>query len=164
MNRQDILTLIQFNIWANDRLLAACEQLTDDAFIRAVTPDPGWGSLRGILVHALDTEYGWRSILQEEDGDTILDSADFPTLSTLRTRWEVENRAWLDYVSNLTDEQIQRAGDDGALNVWQTIMHVVMHGIQHRSEAAVIMTEAGHSPGELDFDRFLRECAADDRD
>lgn len=164
MNRQDILTLIQFNIWANDRLLATCEQLTDDAFIQAVTPDPGWGSLRGILVHALDTEYGWRSILQEEDGDTILDSADFPTLSTLKARWEVENRAWLDYVSNLTDEQIQRAGDDGALNVWQTIMHVVMHGIQHRSEAAVIMTEAGHSPGELDFDRFLRECAADDRD
>ena len=42
---------------------------------------------------------------------------------------------------------------------WQTIMHVVTHGIQHRGEAATFLTGYGHSPGELDFDFFLLEQA-----
>ena len=41
--------------------------------------------------------------------------------------------------------------------IWQTILHVVAHGIQHRSEAAAILTGYGHSPGEMDFDLFLNE-------
>jgi uncharacterized damage-inducible protein DinB len=41
--------------------------------------------------------------------------------------------------------------------VWQTIVHVVNHGTQHRSEAAAILTGYGQSPGELDFDTFLIE-------
>jgi uncharacterized damage-inducible protein DinB len=36
-------------------------------------------------------------------------------------------------------------------------MHVIMHGIQHRSEAAFILTGYGHSPGELDFGVFMQE-------
>ena len=36
------------------------------------------------------------------------------------------------------------------------ILHVVTHGIQHRSEAAVSLTGYDQSPGELDFDLFLK--------
>lgn len=35
-------------------------------------------------------------------------------------------------------------------------MHVVIHGVQHRSEAAAILTDYGWSPGDLDFDVFLK--------
>lgn len=61
MPKSDLSTLIRFNFWANDRILAACKPLPADEFVRQHKPDPGWGSLRGILVHILDAEYGWRS-------------------------------------------------------------------------------------------------------
>ena len=160
MNKNDISTLIHFNFWANGRILAACEHLSPDEFTREVTSDPGWGSLRGILVHTLDTEFGWRSILQAQDANIILEASDFADAAALKARWDIERAAWLDYVTNLSNESINQGyGKDSqnGLKVWQTILHVVTHGIQHRGEAAFILTGYGHSPGELDFDVFLQE-------
>lgn len=160
MNKSDVSTLIHFNFWANDRILKACERISADQFTRLHAPDPGWGSLRGILVHTLDAEYGWRSVLQSLNADDILEADDFAGVQALKSRWGMERAVWLDYVAELSDENINRSyGDDSpnGTKVWQTILHVVTHGIQHRSEAAAILTGYGQSPGELDFDLFLKE-------
>jgi uncharacterized damage-inducible protein DinB len=160
MNKNDLITLIRFNFWANARILAACAHLSAEQFTREVTPDPGWGSLRGILVHTLDAEYGWRSVLQGQDEEGVLEAADFADVAALKDRWEVERAAWLDYVASLSDEDVNQGyGDDPQRGpkVWQMVLHVVAHGIQHRSEAASILTGYGSSPGELDFYLFLRE-------
>jgi len=159
MNKYDITTLVRFNFWANEKLLAACETLPPDAFARPVTPDPGWGSLRGVLVHILDTEFGWRSILQAQDDGTILAEADFPAAAALKTRWEAEKTAWFEYLDSLPGADLEKGYGENPQNsplVWQTILHVVTHGIQHRGEAAMLLTGYGCSPGELDFDLFLR--------
>ena len=160
MNTSDILTLIAYNFWADDRILTTCERITAEAFIQGVAPNPGWGSLRGILVHALDTEYGWRLILQAQDASKVLEEADFADVATLKSRWEVERAAWLAYGAGLSEDSLNNGyGADPATSpkVWQTIVHVVNHGTQHRSEAAAILTAYGQSPGELDFDLFLKE-------
>ncbi len=159
MNKSEIETFVRFNFWANERLLEACQQLSADEFTQAVTPDPGWGSLRGILVHTLDTEYGWRMNLQSDDSDVILNESDFPDVASLITRWEQEKASWADFLDSLTDESLNQGyGDNPAesAKVWQIIMHVVMHSIQHRAEAATFLTALGHSPGELDFAVFMR--------
>jgi uncharacterized damage-inducible protein DinB len=39
------------------------------------------------------------------------------------------------------------------------MVHVLNHGTQHRSEAAVLLTELGRSPGDLDLVDFLEERA-----
>ncbi|MEW6086092.1 MAG: DinB family protein [Chloroflexota bacterium] len=160
MYKADISALIAYNFWADDRILTACEQVSVDEFTREITPNPGWGSLRGILVHALDTEYGWRLILQAQDASEIMDEADFADVATLRTRWDVERMAWLTYESGLNEVTLNKGyGEDpkASLKVWQKIVHVVNHGTQHRSEAAAVLTGFGQSPGELDFDTFLAE-------
>ncbi len=163
MNKNDIVTLVHFNFWANDRILAACEHISADEFMRPFAPDPGWGSLRGILAHTLDTEYGWRSVLQALDSDEILEADDFADVAALKARWGIERAAWFDYAAGLSDESLGLSCGDNpqnGLKVWQTIFHVVTHGVQHRSEAAAILTGYGQSPGELDFDLFLRENSA----
>ncbi len=160
MDKNEIATLLYFNFWANDRILASCERISVDEFTRLHTPDPGWGSLRGILVHTLDTEYGWRSVLQALDEENIMEADDFADVPALRTRWDIERTAWFNYVARLSDESINLGYvEDPSTDtkVWQTILHVVTHGIQHRSEAAAILTGYGQSPGELDFDLFLQE-------
>lgn len=157
MDVRDIHTLVEYNIWANERILAACRGLTEAAYTRPVTPDPGWGSLNGILVHALDAEYGWRVVLQGQDDAGILDAADFPDVATLQARWDVEHAAWRAYVAGLDAPPLNAPHAEGRPTVAQVIAHVVNHGTQHRSEAAAILTGEGCSPGELDFYLFLRE-------
>ena len=160
MEKLEIETLVQFNFWANDRILEACEQLPFEKLKQPITPDPGWGNLLGILVHILDAEYGWRSVLQSRSSEEILQPDDFADIAALRSRWEAERSAWTAYVSSLSTDMINQS--DGAdpqhkLTVWQTIMHVVAHGVHHRSEAAAILTGLDQSPSELDFDVFLWE-------
>lgn len=40
--------------------------------------------------------------------------------------------------------------------VWQMIARVLNHGTQHRSEAAYLLAGYGHSPGDLDFNYYVR--------
>jgi uncharacterized damage-inducible protein DinB len=40
---------------------------------------------------------------------------------------------------------------------WHLLYHVFSHGIQHRSEAAAMLTDYGQSPGNIDFTIFLSE-------
>ncbi|MBI1298872.1 hypothetical protein GC175_28405 [bacterium] len=160
MDKAALSSLIAFNFWANNRILATCERISADDFVRTVTPNPGWRSLREILVHVLDTEYGWRSVLQSQDATTILDAADFADVAALTAHWQTEQAAWFAYDARLRQEDLDAPYDvnaENGLTVWQRIAHVVMHGIQHRSEAAAILTGYGQSPGELDFDVFLQE-------
>lgn len=158
MHKNDIETLIAYSFWADSEILTACEGLSPDDFTRPVTPDPGWHSLRGTLVHLLDTVYGWRVALQNLPDAGVLREANFPDVASLRRRWQAEEAAWLDYLASLdeaalnavwrTEETIQRTR-------WQTILHVVNDGTYHRSEAATMLTGYGRSPGELDFEGYL---------
>ena len=157
----ELRALVAFTGWANERILAACELLPDGALGAPASPDPGWGSLRGILVHALDTEYGWRMLLQGQDASELLSEADFPDVAALRARWAEERAAWRAYLDALSEDAIGApygAGQGGPA-VWQTVLHVVVHGVQHRAEVAAILTGYGCSPGDLDFDVFLADAS-----
>lgn len=159
MPKNQLILLMQYNFWANGRILATCAQLSWDVFTRPVQPDPGWGNLRAILIHTLDTEMGWRHHLQAHEEDTILQEANFTDFAMLKAQWQAEQQAWHNYLTELPPEDIHTTPAGGHLTIWQTILHVIMHSAQHRSEAATILTSHGRSPGELDFDVFLRQNA-----
>jgi uncharacterized damage-inducible protein DinB len=61
------------------------------------------------------------------------------------------------FLAGLTDEWLASLGD--GVPMWQMLAHLANHGTQHRSEAAVILTEAGRSPGDLDMIFFAEELA-----
>jgi hypothetical protein len=50
----------------------------------------------------------------------------------------------------------------GGRPLWQCLAHVVNHGTQHRSEAAMVLTHWGQSPGELDLIYYPAEWEAID--
>ena len=65
------------------------------------------------------------------------------------------------FLASIREEDLTRhiegVTDEGTAYVdliWHSMMHVLFHGAQHRSEAAEIVTEYGFSPGELDFFRI----------
>lgn len=163
MNKQELLTLYDYNYWANERILRATARVSPADF---VAPHAfSHGGLRGTLVHALSAEWIWRVRCQEAVFPTaLLQEADFPTFTDLRMRWQQEEAAMRAYVSSLSDEQINHPifykSTDGApyeALLWQLLVHIVNHGTQHRSEAAAMVTDLGHSPGNIDLIIYLRE-------
>ncbi len=162
MNREYFSTLYDYNYWANERILRTTEKASDADFIAPTKHS--YGSLRGTLAHILAAEWIWLSRWQGVSPTALLGENDFPTLASLRGRWREEEQKMRAFVGALRDEDFTRViqyksvrGDPFARPFWQMLTHVVNHGTQHRGEAAAMLTEFGHSPGDLDFTVFLNE-------
>ena len=161
MNTQDIQLLYQYNHWANKRILDTAEILPVEQFL-APAPYPH-GTLRSTLTHTLSAECIWRRRWQGEAPIPGMKPEDFPTFDTLRASWLEEETTLNAFIGSLTDEKLKAAfqyktprGDLMENILWQAMAHVINHGTQHRSEAAAILTELQHSPGDIDFIVFLR--------
>jgi uncharacterized damage-inducible protein DinB len=89
---------------------------------------------------------------------------DFPTFGSLQEYWKTEKKNLMAFVENISEETLgstihyQTMGGKPYHNtLWHLMVHLVNHGTQHRSEAAAMLTDFGHSPGDLDFIMYLRE-------
>ena len=164
MNLNDISLIYEYNYWATRRILEAGGQVSLEQFIN--TTGHSLGSLRGTLVHTLDSEHAWRMLLQHNTLDyfRMMKEEDFSTFEILETRWQEEERSMRDYLASITDGDLSGyiryttpEGERRERVLWHCLLHIVNHGTQHRSEAAAILTDYGHSPGGLDFTAFLNE-------
>ena len=159
MRIEDIQLLFEYNAWANQRILAAAENLTAEQL--QASNDLGWGSLHGMLVHTLDAEWGWRNFLSERADLPVLTADDFADLAAIRARWADEDAALARYLKSLTDADLDgkidyEAGGEARYHIlWHCLVHMINHGTQHRSECAALLTQLGHSPGDMDFTVFL---------
>jgi uncharacterized damage-inducible protein DinB len=75
----------------------------------------------------------------------------------LATRWAAEWAAMDAFVATIDDAWLAR--DDEGVPFAGMLRHLANHDTQHRSEAAVLLTQAGHSPGELDMINWLEDRA-----
>lgn len=165
MTRDDLVTLYDYNYWANARILDAAARLTEEQFQTIVT-GLSHGSVRATLVHALAAENIWRQrCLEGVSPKTLLQEADLPTLDLLRRLWAEEETAMRAGLARLSDEALNRPiaymttrGAPMEDILWQILAHVVNHGTQHRAETAVALTAFGRSPGDVDLIVYLRRC------
>ena len=162
MRAAELQTLVAYNVWADRRVLDAVERIAPDALSSPASVSHG--SLLGTLAHIYAAESIWRLRCEVGVSPTALPTAsDFPTLGALRERWEDEAHAWRAFVATLTDADAQRTvrytttrGAAFETPLWQIVVHVVNHGTQFRAEAAVLLTQHGASPGDLDLIAYLR--------
>jgi uncharacterized damage-inducible protein DinB len=162
MNIQDILTLYKYNQWANGLILNAAANVTPEQFLADATFPHG--GLRGTLTHTLFAEWIWRNRWEGNSPTFRIQPEEFPTVEYLRERWMKEEKLLMEFVETLTDEKLvntfQYKNTKGAAFeqvLWKAMAHVVNHGTQHRAEAAAMLTDLGHSPGDVDLIYFLNE-------
>jgi uncharacterized damage-inducible protein DinB len=153
MNPQDIQTLFDYTYWANGRILAASAKVSEAQFTAPASHS--WGSLRGTLIHMLDTEYGWRMICQHDTETPVLTDAGLPTLADIANRWREEETAMRAYLASLSDADL--SGTVRKRQLQHYLFHIANHSTLHRSECAVMLTDFGASPGDVDFTDFLNE-------
>ncbi|MEY2816777.1 MAG: hypothetical protein RL275_240 [Chloroflexota bacterium] len=162
MNKEYIQTLYRYNQWSNARILNAAAKLSPEQFL--ANSEYPHHYLLGVLTHTLFAEWIWRKRWVGESPTTRFKPEDFPTFESLRSRWSQEEAELMAFVRQVNDETLNApfyyTSTEGVKYeniLWESMAHVVNHGMQHRSEAAAILTELGSSPGDLDFILFTRK-------
>jgi uncharacterized damage-inducible protein DinB len=155
MRRDEVQEQLDYLVWMRDRVLAAAADLNESEFRSGDTVTTR--DLRATLAHQVECEWAWRIRLSDGAfpvGD--LRPADYPTLDALAARWRDEERALRQWFDGLSDATLAAPppGDDNPLAMWRYLVYVVNHGTVQFTEAAVLLTRLGHSPGELGFLAF----------
>jgi uncharacterized damage-inducible protein DinB len=175
MNIDEIKLLYEYNDWADARILAACARVSPEQYAAPTPTVTGHDGLRATMVHMLDNLWQWRITLQGYYAEPLADEAAydatelhedaFPTLAALQARWQIEQRELRAHLDTLIEETLNgriRYVIPGAVRdhvVWHILLDVIFHAMQHRTEAAALLTGYGQSPGDLDFTLFLNERA-----
>ncbi|MEX0800968.1 MAG: DinB family protein [Dehalococcoidia bacterium] len=157
-----IRALFEHNEWANDRLLDAASQVSEEELTRVRGPD--CGSLQDILMHILASHLvaiaTWKmqppALAKVESGKAA---------EAMRESYSRVHATLRELVDSLTDESLDASMEmhnptkDGKWRTWQrpawqVALSLGSHAMQHRGEAAMILTELGHSPGEIDYSYY----------
>lgn len=152
MRHADIRFLFDYERWATRRVLLSATAVDPATWsAERVVDERGLG---GILLHQFGAHQRWRHGLSGAAGERPRpERGPLPTVSELSAAWDVEWLAFDTWFDALTEDDLAGRVED--LVVWQCLAHLANHGTQHRSEAAVLLTEAGRSPGDLDMLDFI---------
>jgi len=157
-----VRSLYRYNRWANAQVLRAAAKLTpaqlhDTGRVEGKS-GASFDSLHDTLVHTLAAQWLYLERWHGRSPRAMPEPAQFAGLAAIRARWDEIERETQAFLGTLDDarlgETIAYTNFEGvrwAYPLWQQMVHQVNHATQHRSEAAMLLTSAGHSPGGLDY-------------
>ena len=155
-----VRSLYRYNTWANARIVETAAKLTP-----AQLREPGGASFDSVhdtLVHTLGAQWLYLERWHGRSPRAMPAPAEFADLDAIRRRWDAIERDTQTFLGGLTDARLGETiaytnfqGERWAYPLWQQMIHQVNHATQHRSEAAMLLTKLGHSPGWLDLLHFV---------
>jgi uncharacterized damage-inducible protein DinB len=159
--KTDVIRIFSdYHTWANERILAACDGLSDAQFVAAGSAS--FSSIRDTLVHTMWAQWNWLLRWRGEPNPPRFDPAAYPDVGAVRRHWAAIDGETHAFVAGLDEAALETTcryvnsrDEPMAHPLWQLMLHQVNHGTQHRSEVAAILTEYGHSPGWMDFTVYL---------
>jgi uncharacterized damage-inducible protein DinB len=138
------------------RLLKCAAQVSPEDYRKQ--PGYGRGSIHDLFLHLLSAERLWRLGLELGKQLPPLDSEEFPGLEAIQAGAAGEQAAWELLLESLSAAEIEaemsltdRRGRQWNMPRWRILQHVILHGMQHHTELAQLLTAAGQSPGDIDF-------------
>ena len=157
-----IQQLYGYNSEMTERVLRVAADIDRHAFTgRLVEGQP---SIRDVLVHICEAQSGhvatWNAYLRGvEPGPGPLAASDYRDAAAVSGLWAVVRTGTDEFLAALASDAdlertYRRTSSTGVVmerRLWEGMIHVANHGTQHRSEAALLLTSLGHSPGDLDF-------------
>ena len=158
--------LMEYNYWANGLIVKHVEKLTADQFLEQIPLFKA--NLRDILSHTLFAEWSWLKRFEgiemtREERREFFQPEKYTTLQQLVNDWldvELRLRAFL---GKMDEEQIgslfRFTAHDGRVFEYRyvdIVTQLAFHGMQHLSDCAAILTEMGHSPGNIDYIIFTQ--------
>ena len=162
MKKEEIVALVEFNAWANRRVLTAAGALTTEQIIREL--GSSFSSVRDTLAHILGVEWVWLERLQGRSPGEIPAAKVYADVSLLGERWAELEVKLREYMHGLTQAELDEAVEYKTLSFgmgenprWQMFHHVVNHGTYHRGQVVTMLRQLGAKGVGTDLITFYRE-------
>ncbi len=156
MDLATIGALYRYNSWANEQALDAAACVSEADFIRDLKSS--YGSLRDTLTHIVWAEWLWLQRWKGESPTVVFSAADYPTVDSLRRRFEAVATERAAFLRGRTAKQIlqvveytNRRGETWRYPLWQQLHHVINHSTYHRGQVATMLRQLGAEPAPTDL-------------
>jgi uncharacterized damage-inducible protein DinB len=167
MNKQDALRLFDYNFWADRKLWDFVLALSEEQFRHP--SDYSIGSVHQQVVHMMDAEAVWLARVKGAAPEIFHDVAVFPTRESIRTRWDQVEANWRAYLDSLPDGDLQGVAEyisrtDGKqyrTPLWESLMQIINHSTDHRSQILSLIHHLGGKTGPHDFIYYTWEYPAE---
>lgn len=158
MLARQIQTLASYNRWMNDKLYAACAELSDEE--RKADRRAFFKSIHGTLNHILLADRVWFGrFVNKPFKVKSLDQelyADFGELRAERAALDQDIEGW---AQSVTDEQLAAPlrfasilrPDPLEFDLWVCVTHFFNHQTHHRGQVTTLLTQCGKDYGVTDL-------------
>ncbi len=146
--------LFEHNFAVREPILESVRLLSGENFMR--NHGVGWGSVRDLLVHLINTEKYWISVLRDEEMDW-LESDDYPDLDSIANTWVDVEKKTREYLMTLeTDDlhhvkRVRWSDATVSFTVKKALVHMATHEIHHRGLIVGLIRKMGHTPPVVDM-------------
>jgi uncharacterized damage-inducible protein DinB len=165
MTPEEICTLYEYDAWANRRLLEVAAGLTPEQFTRDL--GSSFPSVRDTLVHIMGAQRVWLERWQGRTPAGLPKAEEYPSVESIRARWNEVEGHLLNFVRGLTPQQIAEVREYRTLAsgvvrnpLWQALQHLVNHGTYHRGQVTTMLRQLGAGTVSTDLIVYYRERAA----
>jgi uncharacterized damage-inducible protein DinB len=146
-----LVELFHFHTWATLKLLDVCATL-HDAQLDWTAPGT-FGSIRDILTHISGSEGGYVYQLTGERPPILMTGDEFLGIPALRkrARWFGEQLARKAASARRDDTfQSEWQGETQTVRCITVLTQALVHGVDHRSQIATVLSQHGIVPPDLD--------------
>ena len=159
LTREQLLTLFEYSLWADERLLDACASLTPEQFVQPL--GSSFESVRDTLAHLHAAGWLWDERLKGRRPSALPPGSRFEDLAALREALTSMDRHYLELVSALTPDDLVRvieytnlAGEACADPVWLVLHQLSNHATYHRGQVVTLLRQLGAPGVSTDLIRF----------
>jgi uncharacterized damage-inducible protein DinB len=157
----DLRSLLAYNRWADETMLATVAQLSPEDYTRE--PVPGWASVRSSVVHAADAMDIWARRIDGENPARRRTDDEVPTLDDAARLLRAGHAAFDRLLDGLSPERLAAvwshadiAGNVHRQPLWSVFRHVVNHATYHRGQVASKLKRLGIDPPSTDLIAWAR--------
>jgi uncharacterized damage-inducible protein DinB len=155
-----LVDFYKHNLWANQGLLDACAQLTDEQ-LHASAPGT-YGPIRDTLVHLFRAEDSYLARLTDRQPEDRLKVGEFPGIEALREHARRSGEGLIAVAETADPARVVRGtyrGEPYELPVMVPLMQAIHHATDHRGQIATALSQMGVEPPDLSvwaYDEAMR--------
>jgi len=155
-NESTVMEFILYNNWANQQLLQACQELSED---QLATMIPGaYGTIRATLAHIIRAETYYLRLLTGSYPQPPFKWEERPALADMTAYAMQVGAALVEMAQRIQPTDLITEEEEGEQFQYQALalfIQIINHGIEHRTNITTILNQGLQTPPDVDGWAYL---------